>query len=577
MADHQKLGELLIKKKIITPEQLENALKKQKNTNLRIGEELMRSGMATEENILSTLAESMELPFIKVNSISINEDIIKKVPARFVTHYNFMPIFEEEGAIHIAVSDPLDLYKIDEIKLMLKKPVKIHVATLFEIKEAIKKYYGVGAKTMAQMLDETPHLEVLSKKAASGEIAEEKAEGSDDPSVIKFLDQIIQQAVRERATDIHIEPFEDNLRVRYRIDGMLYDVPVPPAIHHFQSAIIIRIKIMADLDIAEKRLPQDGRIQIRIDNEDFDFRISILPTAFGESIEIRILSRKQVFFSIQELGLEDNGLKILNDMIKLPHGIILVTGPTGSGKTTTLYSCLNKINAMERKIITIEDPIEYKLHGITQIQVFPKINLTFANGLRSMLRHDPDIMMVGEIRDLETAELSIRTALTGHLVFSTLHTNDAPGAITRLLDMGIEPYLVASSLNCVIAQRLVRVICSDCKTELKPHEEIMTEFGVHKDRLRNKILYKGAGCQKCKFTGYLGRTAIFEILSIDDPMKEMILNRTPSNLIKQKAVAMGMKTLRLSGWEKVISGITTPEEVIRVSQEDRQIPELGQP
>ena len=381
---------------------------------------------------------------------------------------------------------------------------------------------------------------------------------------------MIQQAVRERATDIHIEPFEDNLRVRYRIDGLLYDVPVPVAIHHFQSSIIVRMKIMAELDIAEKRLPQDGRIQIRIDNEDFDFRVSILPTAFGESVEIRILSRKQIFFTPSELGLDTQGLEMLNTMIKKPHGIILVTGPTGSGKTTTLYSCLNKINAMERKIITIEDPIEYKLHGITQIQVHPKINLSFANGLRSMLRHDPDIMMVGEIRDLETAELSIRTALTGHLVFSTLHTNDAPGAITRLLDMGIEPYLVASSLNCVIAQRLVRVICSACKESYKPHDELMDEFGIHRDRFEGKGLYKGTGCENCKFTGYMGRTAIFEILNINDMVKKMILDHKPSNMIKQKAIAKGMKTLRLSGWEKVVSGITTPEEVMRVTQQDSE-------
>jgi type II secretion system protein E (GspE) len=315
-------------------------------------------------------------------------------------------------------------------------------------------------------------------------------------------------------------------------------------------------------------MPQDGRIQVRFDNENYDLRISILPTVFGEGIEIRILSRKQVFFTMEDLGLDPDGLKILNTAIKRPHGIILVTGPTGSGKTTTLYSCLNRINAAERKIITIEDPIEYKLHGITQIQVRPKIDLTFANGLRSMLRHDPDIMMVGEIRDVETAELAIRTALTGHLVFSTLHTNDAPGAMARLLDMGIEPYLVASSMNCVIAQRLVRVICESCKEEYAPHELLVKEFGIHRERFRGKRLYRGRGCEKCKFSGYLGRTAIFEVLEITDPIKNLILERTPTNIIRQKAISLGMKTLRLTGWERVLSGITTPEEVIRVAQED---------
>lgn len=567
MAENKKLGELLLNKKIISQEQLDSALARQQKSNLRIGEELMRSGVVSEENILRTLAEQMNMPFVHLRTIDIDPAVIERVPARFITHYNFIPICEkEDGLLHIAVSDPLDLYTIDEIKLILKQPIKICLATSFEINEAIKRYYGVGAKTMAQMVDDSPHIEIISAQNSASKI--EKSDDTEDPSVIKFIDQVIQQAVRERATDIHIEPYDKNLRVRYRIDGLLYEVPVPSTIHHFQSAIIIRLKIMSNLDISEKRLPQDGRIQVRIDNGDYDLRISILPTAYGESIEIRILSRKQIFFSMEQLGLDAAGVDMLNKMIKRTHGIILVTGPTGSGKTTTLYSCLEKINSAERKIITIEDPVEYKLQGITQIQVHPKIDLTFANGLRSMLRHDPDIMMVGEIRDLETAELSIRTALTGHLVFSTLHTNDAPGAMARLLDMGIEPYLVASSLDCVIAQRLVRVICPDCKQEFTPHKELIEEFGVHKDRFAKARFYFGSGCDKCKFSGYLGRTAIFEVLIIDDQIKDMILNREPSNIIKQKAVAMGMQTLRLNGWEKVISGITTPEEIIRVTQQD---------
>jgi len=566
MSENKKLGELLLSKKVISLEQLNSALARQKKSNLRIGEELIRSGVATEESILLALAEQMNIPFVHLRGIDIETFVIDKVPARYITHYNFIPIAEQDGLLQIALSDPLDLYTIDEIKLILKQQVKVCLATSFEINEAIKRYYGVGAKTMAQMVDDSPQIEIISALNAADQ--DDKSNETEDPSVIKFIDQVIQQAVRERATDIHIEPYDKNLRVRYRIDGLLYAVPVPAAIHHFQSAIIIRIKIMSNLDISEKRLPQDGRIQVRIDNGDYDLRISILPTAYGESIEIRILSRKQIFFSMEKLGLDGSGVEMLNKMIKKTHGIILVTGPTGSGKTTTLYSCLEKINAEERKIITIEDPVEYKLHGITQIQVHPKIDLTFANGLRSMLRHDPDIMMVGEIRDLETAELSIRTALTGHLVFSTLHTNDAPGAVARLLDMGIEPYLVASSLDCVIAQRLVRVICPSCKQEFKPHKELMEEFGIHKDWFTNEHFFFGAGCDKCKFTGYIGRTAIFEVLIINDQIKEMILSREPSNIIKQKAVAMGMKTLRLSGWEKVISGITTPEEIIRVTQQD---------
>ncbi len=566
MTDYNQLGELLVQKKIITKEQLDLALARQRSSNRRLGEELIRSQIVSEEQILSTLAESLNLPYIKLRSANIDQQIINKIPARFVTHYNFMPLNEKDNVLNIAVSDPLDLYTLDEIKLLLKTPINIMLSSTSEINEAIKKHYGVGAKTMAQMIDDPQAIEVISKKEA--EDIDPKGEGTDDPSVIKFLDQIIQQAVAERATDIHVEPYEGKLRLRYRIDGLLYDVPVPSTIHHFQSAIIVRIKIMADLDIAEKRLPQDGRIKIRIDNEDFDLRISILPTGFGESVEIRILARKQVFLSLTQLGLDSTGLELLNSMLTRPHGIILVTGPTGSGKTTTLYSCLNKINLSERKIITIEDPIEYQLPGITQIQVHPKINLTFSNGLRSMLRHDPDIMMVGEIRDLETAELAIRTALTGHLVFSTLHTNDAPGAIARLLDMGIEPYLVSSSLNCVIAQRLVRLICPACKKAFSPHEELIREFGIKDEKISKISFYQGAGCEECKHTGYLGRTAIFEVLEISDLIMEMILNHTPSNTIKQKAINSGMKTLRLAGWEKVVNGITTPEEVIRVTQED---------
>ncbi|MBI4845720.1 MAG: Flp pilus assembly complex ATPase component TadA [Candidatus Omnitrophica bacterium] len=566
ISDSIQIGELLVKKNIITTEQLNSALAKQKKSNLRIGEELVKSGVVKEEILLITMAESMNIEFIKISTIDISQNIIEKIPARFVTHYNFFPLFEKNGVLHIAVSDPLDFYTQDEIKLLIRKPINVCLATSVEINEAIKRYYGVGAKTMAQMVDDSPHLEIISHKSESR--SEEKSEETQDPSVIKFIDQIIQQAVRERATDIHIEPYENSLRVRYRIDGLLYDVPAPSSIHHFQSAIIIRIKIMAELDISEKRLPQDGRIQVRIDNDDYDLRISILPSAFGECVEVRILSRKQVFLSLEELGLDKEGLALINVLIKRPHGIMLVTGPTGSGKTTTLYSCLNRINSAERKIITIEDPIEYRLHGITQIQVMPKIELTFANGLRSMLRHDPDVMMVGEIRDLETAELAIRTALTGHLVFSTLHTNDSSGAVTRLLDMGIEPYLVSSSVNCIIAQRLIRVICPNCKETFVPHEEILKEFGVHKELFISSSFFRGRGCESCKFTGYLGRTAIFEILNVSDAIKEMILNRTPSNIIKQKAISLGLKTLRLCGWEKVLQGITTPEEVIRVSQED---------
>ncbi|MCM8812729.1 MAG: Flp pilus assembly complex ATPase component TadA [Candidatus Omnitrophica bacterium] len=564
MTSQARVGEFLLRNKIISEEQLAAVYTRQKQSQSRFIDELFRADIVPEQVLLEKLGEAMQMPVLRLLHTAIDESISEKVPARYVTHYNFVPVREDNGCLVIAISDPFDVFALDEIKLLLKMPLTFVLSLSTDIADAIKRCYGVGAKTMAQMVEASLHMKVLS--AAAPETGVEEA---DDHSVIKFLDQIIQHAVIDRATDIHIEPYEAALRVRYRIDGLLYDVPVPPSIQHFYSAIMIRVKIMASLDIAEKRLPQDGRIQVKIDAEDYDLRVSILPSAFGESVVIRILSRKQVFYALEQLGVDQRELHILNTMIKRPHGIILVTGPTGSGKTTTLYSCLQKINSAERKIITIEDPIEYKLFGITQVQVQAKIHLTFANGLRSMLRHDPDIMMVGEIRDLETAELAIRTALTGHLVFSTLHTNDAAGSIARLLDMGIEPYLVSSSLSCLIAQRLVRVICPQCRQPYQPHAEIMREFKVSALEWNQQQFRQGRGCETCKFTGFFGRTAIFEIMELNDALREMILNRTPSNVIKQRAIAaLGMKTLRQSGWEKIVRGETTPEEVLRVTQED---------
>jgi type II secretory ATPase GspE/PulE/Tfp pilus assembly ATPase PilB-like protein len=388
----------------------------------------------------------------------------------------------------------------------------------------------------------------------------------EDASIIKFVNQIFVQAVKDRVTDIHIEPYEDELKLRYRIDGMLHDIPVPAGIKYFQAAIVSRIKIMANLDIAEKRLPQDGRIKIRVAAEELDLRVSILPTQYGESVDIRLLSGNMLY-SLENLGLFPSDLDILEGLIKKPHGIIFVTGPTGSGKTTTLYACLSKINTKDKKIITIEDPIEYQLKGVTQIQVHPRIGLSFAAGLRSMLRHDPDIMMVGEVRDFETAEITIRVALTGHLVFSTLHTNDAAGGVTRLLDMGVEPFLAASSVECFIAQRLVRIVCPKCRIEKKPDKEALKEFGVGNSGSK-VVVYEGKGCEACKFTGYKGRTAIYEFLPMNEDIRDLVLRRASSDQIKNKALELGMHTLRMDGWEKIKKGLTTVNEVIRVTKED---------
>ena len=386
-----------------------------------------------------------------------------------------------------------------------------------------------------------------------------------DASVVKFVNQILLQAVQDRATDIHFEPYEKDFSIRFRIDGLLHDVRFPPSIKNFQAAIISRIKIMASLDIAEKRLPQDGRIKIRVQEKELDLRVSILPTPFGESVNIRLLS-SSTFFDLGNLGLSKRDQEILERIIQKPHGIVFVTGPTGSGKTTTLYACLTKINRTERKIITIEDPIEYQMKGITQVQIQSKIGLTFAHGLRTMLRHDPDVMMVGEVRDSETAEITIRIALTGHLVFSTLHTNDAVGAVARLIDMGIEPYLISASLECLMAQRLVRVICPHCKKKV-PLEEGFLNQKEFRDLAPTATVHVGSGCEVCKHTGYLGRTAIYEIVAIDESLRQLISLGAPTTEIKQKALQNGMRTLRQDGWEKVLQGVTTPQEVIRVTQE----------
>jgi type II secretory ATPase GspE/PulE/Tfp pilus assembly ATPase PilB-like protein len=373
----------------------------------------------------------------------------------------------------------------------------------------------------------------------------------------------LSEAIKDRATDIHLEPFQDELRTRFRIDGVLYNINTPETIKFFHPAIVSRIKIMAHLNIAERRLPQDGRIKIKVHGQELDLRVSILPTAFGEAVHIRVLN-PSFFLEIENLGLSSENLKIIEEMIKRPHGIIFVTGPTGSGKSTTLYAILARINSSAVKIITIEDPVEYQLKGVNQIQVIPKIGLTFATGLRHMLRHDPDVMMVGEVRDYETAEIAIRSALTGHLVFSTLHTNDAAGAVTRLLDMGIETFLVSSSLECLIAQRLVRIICSKCKVPLPSNIVNEAKEGLE--------LFEGKGCEECRFTGYHGRTAIYEILPLSEAIRELILSRASSQQIKQKAVSLGMRTLRQDGLHKVLKGITTFTEVMRVTQQE-ELPE----
>ena len=557
------LGEMLIQKRIITTEQLDFALKEQQKSKDFLGVTLVKMGYLTEDELYPVLSEQLGIKYVKIKEVTIDPTILKHVPAKFTYHYKLMPLELKGKTLTVGVTDPLDVHTLDDIKLLLGYDVNPVLCSEKDIMDAIKKYYGIGAETVEKIMAETEKDMPSQAQLRKTEDIETLAE---DASIIKFVNEILLQAYKDRATDIHIEPFEDELRIRYRIDGILYDAAIPPTVKHLQSAIVSRIKIMSNLNIAERRLPQDGRIKIRVGAEDLDLRVSILPTPHGESVDIRLLS-SLMLYSLQKLGLFKKDLKILDEMIQKPHGIIFVTGPTGSGKTTTLYACLNKINSREKKILTIEDPIEYQLKGITQIQVHPKIGLDFAAGLRSMLRHDPDVMMVGEVRDYETVEITIRVSLTGHLVFSTLHTNDASGAVTRLLDMGIEPYLVSSSVECIIAQRLVRLICNNCREQLSPSAEMAKEFGVDPKEMRGLKMYRGRGCESCKFTGFKGRTAIYEILVMNEPIREMILARTSSDQIKKKAISLGMRTLRQDGWEKIKMGLTTPDEVIRVSEE----------
>jgi len=555
-----RLGEMLVEEKTITQEQLNEALREQKKTQELIGEVLIRLGYATEESVLIALSDKLGVAYFKIKDIDIPPEIIEKVPAKFACYYKIIPIKIENHILTLAVTNPLDLAILDDIKLVLKYDIDPVMAGERDILEAIKKYYGVGAETVEKIIGQS---EAKDEGPTQIEAATDTEDMADDASIIKFVNQVMQQAVSERATDIHIEPFEGELRIRYRVDGVLFNASIPPSIKYLHSAIVSRVKIMSALNIAERRLPQDGRIKLKGKDQDLDMRVSTVPTSYGESVHVRILSAN-VLMGLEKLGLLEDDLDIIADIIQKPHGILFVTGPTGSGKTTTLYACLSKINDASKNIITIEDPIEYQLHGITQIQVSPKIGLSFANGLRAMLRHDPDIMMVGEVRDLETAEIAIRVALTGHFVFSTLHTNDAIGAVTRLLDMGIEPYLVSSSIEATLAQRLVRVICDKCKKEYTPDKELLDDLKLSPDK--KMTFYEGEGCPACKFTGFKGRTAIYEIIVMSDQIRDLVLRRASVAEIKEVAVKNGMRTLFDDGMKKVQMGITTIKEVLRVTE-----------
>ncbi len=529
---------------------------------------IARERGVAEDLFLQQLAAALGWPFVDMHTVGIGPEVRNKVSTKVAFQHTVMPTAFEDGTLQVAVGNPFDSAMLNAVRFSVAGPVQFALAPRAEIEKALKKYYGVGAETLDEMEGE--------EEAVDLDITYDKdiTEGDQEASVIKFVNQIIWEAYKDRATDIHLEPQEDELRIRYRIDGILHQTPMPPQLKRFQSAILSRIKVMSGMNIAEKRLPQDGRINVRIKGEEIDIRVSTVPTVYGESTSLRLLSRGKIFLSLDKLGFAPQDEEAIRELIVKPHGILLVTGPTGSGKSTSLYAMLSTINSIHKRIITVEEPVEYELKGINQIAVRPDIGLTFAMGLRHILRQDPNVIMVGEIRDLETAEIAIRAALTGHLVFSTLHTNDAPSAFTRLIDMGIEPFLVASSIEAIMAQRLVRTICPHCKTEQPVEPAYLKRIGFPEDEIPTAKFWHGAGCEECRQLGYQGRLAIYELLLLNEALRPLILQRAAASTIAQRAMEQGMRTLRVDGWNKVRAGITTIEEVLRVTQIEEHLDSL---
>ena len=562
MKHKRSLGETLVEEGIISREQLTQAQEEEKRSGQHLRKVVVRMGLIEEEDLVELLSDKLNVPRIELGNYLIDPKIVELVPEPLARKYDLMPVFKIGNRLTCAMVDPWNVFALDELRMKTNFTIEPAVATEAEIRRSLDEHYGVKGsmeEVIRSINEEKPRLKdqkELDLKELEGIVKE--------PVVIKLVNLMIIEAVHQGASDIHIEPEEKNLNMRFRVDGMLREIPSPPK--HLQSALISRIKILADLDIAERRVPQDGRFNIRMEGKEIDVRVSCLPTLYGENVVLRLLDVSSALLSLTQLGFSKEVLDRYQRLIHEPYGIILVTGPTGSGKTTTLYSSLDKINTVEKNIITIEDPIEYRLNGIRQTQVNVKVNFTFVNGLRSILRQDPNVIMVGEIRDRETAEIAIQAALTGHLVFSTLHTNDAAGAVTRLTDMGIEPFLVASSVLGILAQRLMRTICKDCKEEYEPSAEALKVFGT--DLPVGMKFFKGRGCAKCMATGYRGRLGVFELMIPDEKIRDLTMKKGTRSDIKKHAQWLGMKTLREEGVRKIQEGLTTVEEVLRVSREE---------
>ena len=560
----KSLGESLVEQKTITDEQLKSAIQESEKDGEPLRKTLVKLGLVSEDDICNFFEEQLGIPRIDLRNYLIDPKILAMIPEALARKHVLMPLFKTGDTLTIATADPLNVVALDEIRIKTKSNIEPAVATETEIRNAISQYYGTGSsiEDIVKSID----MKTLTIDEEKEEIETDKLRNmAEEAPIIKLVNLVIMQAIRDKASDIHVEPEEESLKIRFRIDGILHEVSTIPK--HLQAAVLSRMKIMSDLNIATKRIPQDGRFRLKVENTQIDMRVSSLPTVHGENIVMRLLDTSSILIGLSQLGFDEVNLERFKSLIVKPHGIILVTGPTGSGKTTTLYSALNTINMPDKNIITVEDPVEYQLKGVRQSQINPKAGLTFANGLRSILRQDPDVIMVGEIRDLETAEIAVQAALTGHLVFSTLHTNDAPSSLTRLTDMGVEPFLISSSVIGIIAQRLVRTICSACKESYTPSPEAIKDVGVKLPEGGLKF-YRGKGCKACKNTGYKGRIGIFEMLTLNDKIRDMVLAKTSSSQIKHAAQEFGMKSLREDGIEKVLAGATTIDEVMRVTQMD---------
>jgi type IV pilus assembly protein PilB len=564
----RRLGDLLVAERLITEDQLKQALSEQKGKTEKLGSILARLGFITEEQLIGFLSRQYGIPSITLNNVDVDSETLRLVPAPIARKYEVLPIKRIGGTLTLAMADPTNVFALDDVAFMTSLQILPVVAPQAAIRAAIEKAYEAGQQSaMSEMLTEITadaNVELLEGEAEStGVDVFELKESADEAPVVKLVNMVLVDAIRKGASDLHWEPYEKHFRIRFRIDGVLHEMLSPPK--RLEPAIISRLKIMSNLDISERRVPQDGRIKLRFSNREIDFRVSILPTIFGEKAVLRILDKDSLQLDLTKLGFDPWSYEKFNHAIHQPYGMVLITGPTGSGKTTTLYSAISTINSPEHNIMTAEDPVEYNLKGVNQVQVNEGVGRSFASVLRSFLRQDPDVILVGETRDLETAQISIRAALTGHLVFTTLHTNDCPSTVARLFDMGIQPFLLSSALLLILAQRLGRRICKDCRQPVAGSEEELVPYGHTPQGLTNVTFYRGKGCATCNFTGMKGRVAIYEVMPVTEPLRDMILKNAATAEIREQAQRDGMKTLRQAGLMKVIEGTTTVEEILRVT------------